>query len=126
MCLCLVGSILSALACLWSRIFLGFRRDSPLGRERTRIQQGATPYSPNVMLFFKTICWLDHDEYQKEVGATDPAFHIKAFASQTYLLSERVYVKHVLINIGFLLAGASLILFLASGASYLIEVKPPF
>jgi hypothetical protein len=125
MCLCLVGSIISALMCLWSRVFLGIRKGSVLSLEREKIREGVQQYSPNVMLFFKTICWLDHDKFQEQLGTTDRAFHIKAFASQTYLLSQRVYIKHVLVNAGFVLAGASLIFFLASGVSYLVEVKPP-
>lgn len=123
MCLCLAGSIICALICLWSRVFLGIKQDSILGRERAKIAEGVKTYSPNVMLFFKTISWLDHDRFQEQLGATDTAFHIKALASQAYLLSRRVYVKHVWVNAGFVLAGASLILFLASGASYLAAVK---
>ena len=123
MCLCLTGSIVSALICLWSRVFLGIKQDSMLGRERERIRAGAKTYSPNVMLFFKTISWLDHDTFQQQLGTTDTAFHIKALASQTYLLSKRVYVKHVWVNAGFVLAGASLIFFLASGMIYLAGVK---
>jgi hypothetical protein len=123
MCLCLVGSIVSALMCLWSRVFLGSKRDIVLGRERRRIKEGVRPYSPSVMLFFKTISWLDHDTFQEQVGTTDIPFQVKALASQTYLLSKRVYRKHVLVNAGFVLAGASLIFFLASGVSYLANVK---
>lgn len=123
MCLCLVGSIVSALICLWSRVFLGIKKDSILGREREKIRAGAKAYSPNVMLFFKTISWLDHDTFQEQLEATDTAFHIKALASQIYLLSKRVYVKHIWVNAGFVLAGASLIFFLASGVSYLAAVK---
>jgi len=123
MCLCLAGSIVSALMCLWSRVFIGIKRDSILGREQEKIRAGARRYSPNVMLFFKTITWLDHDAFQEQLGTTDTAFQIKALASQTYLLSKRVYVKHVWVNAGFVLAGASLIFFLASGVSYLAGVK---
>jgi hypothetical protein len=120
---CLVGSIISALMCLWSRVFLEIRRDSVLGQERRRIKEGAKLYSPNVMLFFKTICWLDHDRFQEQLETTDTSFHIRAIGSQAYLLSKRVYRKHVLVNAGFVLAGTSLILFLASGISYLAHVK---
>jgi hypothetical protein len=122
MCACLVGSIISALMCLWSRVFLGIRRDSVLGQEQKKIRDGAKLYSPNVMLFFKTICWLDHDRFQRQPETTDASFHIKALGSQAYLLSKRVYRKHVLVNAGFVLAGASLILFLASGVSYLVHL----
>jgi hypothetical protein len=123
MCLCLAGSIMSALACLWSRVFLLAERDTVLVEEKKRIKEGPAKYSPNVMLFFKTICWLEHDKFQEQLGTTDAAFHIKAFASQAYLLSKRVYAKHMWVNAGFVLAGVSLILFLASGVSYLVALK---
>ncbi len=118
MCVCLIGSIISALMCLWSRILLFSKRDRVLMREKKRIGE-AERYSPSVMLFFKTISWLDHDKFQVELAGVNKEFEIKALASQSYLLSKRVYVKHVLINAGFVLSGASLIFFLASGISYL-------
>jgi hypothetical protein len=96
MCVCLVGSIISALMCLWSRVFLGIKRDSVLGREKKKIRDGETHYSPNVMLFFKTICWLDHNIFQKQLETTDTSFQIRALGSQAYLLSKRVYRKHTL------------------------------
>jgi hypothetical protein len=70
------------------------------------------------MLFFKTITWLNHDKFQAELVGVDKQFEIQALASQSYLLSKRVYIKHLLINAGFILAGASLIFFLAGGISY--------
>ena len=123
MCTCLAASIVSALLCLWSRVFLGIKRDSVLGQERQRIAEGEKLYSPNVMFFFKTICWLDHDRFQAQLEQVDEEFHIRAVGSQAYLLSKRVYRKHVLVNAGFVLAGASLILFLASGVSYLAHIR---
>lgn len=123
MCLCLAASIVSALLCLWSRVFLLTKRDKILIREKTRISEGVHPYSPNVMLFFKTINWLDHDSFQEQLTTADTEFQIRALASQIYLLSRRTYVKHVLVNCGFMLAGASFILFLAGGMSYLVRIS---
>jgi len=123
MCLCLAASIVSALMCLWSRVFLLPKRDHILVGEKKRIKAGVQRYSPNVMLFFKTISWLDHDSFQEQLRATDKEFQIRALASQIYLLSKRVYVKHLLVNCGFVLAGASFILFLAGGMSYLARIK---
>jgi hypothetical protein len=123
MCVCLFGSIVSALMCLWSRIFLGGKGDSVLELEKKQINESGKPYSPNVMLFFRTISWLDHDRFQEQLVSTDAAFHIRALASQSYLLSRRVYVKHMLVNAGFVLSGASFLLFLASGMSYLAGLK---
>ncbi|MBC7933294.1 MAG: hypothetical protein H7Z38_22245, partial [Rubrivivax sp.] len=76
-----------------------------------------------VMLFFKTISWLEHDKFQEQSASVDQEFEIKALASQSYLLSKRVYVKHLLVNAGFVLSGASLIFFLASGISYLVGFR---
>lgn len=76
-------------------------------------------YPSSVMLFFKTITWLDHDQFQAQFAEIDMEFEIKALASQSYLLSKRVSAKHVLVNSGFVLAGASLIFFLLGGISYL-------
>lgn len=123
MCLCLAGSIVSALMCLWSRVFVLSRRDRVLATEKGRIKEGPQRYSPNVMVFFKTISWLDHDKFQEQLGLTDEKFQIRALASQIYHLSKRVYVKHLWINSGFVLAGASFIFFLAGGMSYLAKFK---
>jgi hypothetical protein len=118
MCLCLIGSIVCALFCLWSRIFLLPRRDSILKQERRDLKT-AERYSPNVMLFFRTISWLDHNKFQEQLGSIDKEFEIRALASQIYLLSKRVNTKHIAVNYGFVLAGASLIFFMAVGISYL-------
>lgn len=122
MCVCLIVSIISALMCLWSRVWLVSKRDAVLVKEKTRLKD-AEKYSPNVMLFFKTISWLDHDKFQSQLADVDEKFEIKALASQSYLLAKRVNAKHFLVNLGFLLSGASLIFFLAGGISYLASFK---
>ncbi len=122
MCSCLVGSIIIALMCLWSRVFISAKRDEALLLEKEKIK-GSERYSPNLMLFFKTISWLDHDKFQAQLIGIDKEFEIKALASQSYLLSKRVYVKHLLINAGFILAAASLIFFLAGGISYVVAFR---
>lgn len=122
MCVCLIASIISALMCLWSRVWLFSKRDAVLVKEKTRLKD-AEKYSPNVMLFFKTISWLDHDKFQSQLADVDEKFEIKALASQSYLLSKRVNAKHFFVNLGFVLSGASLIFFLAGGISYLASFK---
>lgn len=122
MCVCLVGSIVSALMCLWSRIFLFSKRDGVLVQAKKGIK-GGEKYPPEVMLFFETISWLEHTKFQSELLGMDQEFEIKALGSQSYLLSRRVYIKHRLINLGFLLSGGSLIFFLASGISYLASLS---
>lgn len=123
MCVCLVISIVSALSCLWSRITLIGKRDSVLAVEKKRIDAGAKDYRAPVMLYFKTLNWLAHDDFQERLRTTDIAFHTDALASQAFLLSGRVYRKHMLVNAGFVFTGASFLLFLASGISYLAALK---
>ena len=122
MCVCLVGSIVSALLCLWSRVFFFSKRDEVLVEAKKRIKLAAR-YPPELMLFFETISWLDHDKFQAELLGIDREFEIKALASQSYLLARRVHIKHRLINLGFVLSGGSLIFFLASGIRYLANFK---
>jgi hypothetical protein len=122
MCVCLIVSIISALMCLWSRVWLFSKRDAVLVNEKKRLKD-AKKYSPNVMLFFKTISWLDHDKFQSQLADVNEEFEIKALASQSYLLSKRVNAKHLLVNLGFVLSGASLIFFLAGGMSYLASFR---
>jgi len=122
MCLCLVGSIVSALICLLSRIFLLPKRDSVLRRERARVETAET-YSPNVMLFFQSVSWLDHDKFQEQLKTVDKEFEVEALASQIHHLSKRVSTKHKAVNYGFVFAGATLVFFLAVGISYVARFK---
>lgn len=122
MCLCLVGSIVGALMCLLSRIFLLPKRDSVLRRERARVKT-AKKYSPNVMLFFQSVSWLDHDKFQEQLKTVDKEFEVEALASQIHHLSKRVNTKHKAVNYGFVFAGATLVFFLAVGISYVARFK---
>ena len=122
MCLCLVGSIVSALVCLLSRIFLLSERDRILRRERAQVKT-AEKYSPNVMLFFQSVSWLDHDKFQEQLKTIDTDFEVAALASQIYHLSKRVTTKHKAVNYGFVFAGATLVFFLAVGISYVARFK---
>ena len=120
--LCLLASIVSALVCLLSRIFLWPGRDRVLRREKARVKT-AEKYSPNVMMFFQSVSWLDHDKFQEQLKTVDKEFEVEALASQIYLLSKRVTTKHKAINYGFAFAGATLLFFLAAGMSYVARFK---
>jgi len=108
--------------CLLSRIFLLPKRDSVLRRERERVKT-AKKYSPNVMLFFQSVSWLDHDKFQAQIKTIDKEFEVEALASQIYHLSKRVTTKHKAVNYGFVFAGATLVFFLAVGISYVARFK---
>jgi hypothetical protein len=122
MCVCLVGSIVCALTCLWSRIAFSAERDEMILSEIENLKE-AGEYSPNLMLFFKTIAMLDAEKFQTQLTKIDTEFEIKALASQIYLLSKRVYAKHLLVNYGFASVGGALIFFLLGGISYLANLR---
>jgi Pycsar effector protein len=118
----LVASIVSALMCLLSRIFLMPKQDSVLGREKARVKT-AEKYSPNVMMFFQSVSWLDHDKFQEQLKTVDKEFEVEAIASQIYHLAKRVTTKHKAVNYGFAFAGGTLVFFLAVGISYVARFK---
>lgn len=122
MTLCLVGSIISALACLWSRVAFSTERDRIILSEIKDLKEKGE-YSPHLMMFFKTIALLDAEKFQNQLAKIDEDFEIKAIASQCYLLSKRVSEKHLWANRGFVLVGGALIFFLLGGVSYLFNVK---
>jgi len=122
MCACLVGSIVCALMCLWSRVAFSAGRDEMILSELDKLKETGE-YSPHLMLFFKTITMLDPEKFQTQLTKIDTEFEIKALASQIYLLSKRVYAKHLLVNYGFASVGGALIFFLLGGVSYLANLR---
>jgi len=122
MTLCLVGSIVSALVCLWSRVSFSTERDRIILDEIKDLNE-KDEYSPHLMIFFKTIAMLDAEKFQNQLSKIDESFEIKALGSQCYLLSKRVSEKHLWANRGFALVGSALIFFLLASVSYLFNIK---
>lgn len=114
MCVCLVGSILSAFLCLRSRL--------GSSAEIERLKNSAE-YSPNEMLFFGTITHLDRDKFQAQLKDIGEDSEIEGLAAQIYLLSKNVSAKHIWVNRGFAFVGGALIFFLLGGISYLTDVR---
>jgi hypothetical protein len=121
MSVCVVGSVICALACLWSRIAFSAERDEMILKEMANLDKTGE-YSPNLMLFFKTIQMLEAEKFQTQLTKIDEDFEIKALGSQIYLLSKRVYAKHIMVNYGFALFGGALIFFLFGGIGYLLNI----
>lgn len=119
---CLVASIASAMMCLLSRIFLLPQRDDIMRREKARVET-APKYSPNVMWFFQSISWLDHDKFKEQLKTVDKEFEVEALGSQIHLLAKKVTTKHRAVNWGFVFAGATLVCLLAVGVSYVVRFK---
>ncbi len=121
MCLTLAGSIISALACLWSRIYSRSDVERLLSEAGVRIDNSTT-YAPHRMWFFQLLQALDQEKFGERLLTVDEDFEIRAMASQIHALSINVSKKHTWVNRGFSLAGCSLLLFLGAGISYIVAL----
>lgn len=125
MCVALAGSILCAIACLWSRIPLTKRgRDKYLASHNIQVDKLDT-YLPEATFFFQKISWLKSDLYQRLLLSADKRFEIEALGPDIHTIASNVVKKHRLVDVGFLLTGISLLLFLATGISYLVSFSNP-
>jgi hypothetical protein len=119
MSLSLTGSIVSALAGLWSRLHTPTAADKSLEDLHVRVEDGST-YAPESMWFFQRVRRLDERQFQARLQTVDEAFEIQVLAHEIHALSTNVEKKHRWVDRGFVLAGASLVLFLAAGASHVV------
>jgi hypothetical protein len=122
MAVSLVGSIVCAIGCLWSRIPL-----SDSAKERFlsdwRIEPDkAETYKPEATWFFQKISWLEAEAYKEHLLRADKRFEIKALGDSLVVLSQNVLKKHRLVDCGFALGGSSLISFFCMSFSYVISV----
>jgi hypothetical protein len=115
----LVASIASAIYCLWSRVYL---RPSSFVHSTLAKAHAVTldTYPPGTMWFFQFISGLNSAKFQRTLFRIDSRFEIEALASQISILSNNVRKKHIGANVGFVLAIATLLLFGAAAASYVM------
>ena len=118
---CLVGSIASALGCLWSRTFTKRKLHQYLASVGTS-REDLDTYGPEAMWFFQMIAGLDQKSFQERMLWVNREFEIRALASQISILSANVSKKHRCVNWGFVLVGISLILSLLAGICYLFRL----
>jgi hypothetical protein len=123
MCLALAGSILCAIACLWSRISLTKRAKERYLKDRKIHVDKLETYLPEATLFFQKISWLDSKLYQSLILSVNKRFEIQALAADVHTLAGNVVKKHQLVDVGFILTGVSLLLFLALGISYMLALS---
>jgi hypothetical protein len=122
MCLALTASIISAIFCLWSRIYSHAQIDA-FWRTFGVKPSDKNTYAPEVMWFFQFVVRLDKALFAEKMFDADRRFETRALAAQVYELSRNVLRKHQWLNWGFAFAGASLILFMAALASYLMHLR---
>ena len=116
MMLALSGSIISALLSLWSRGVV--RR--PVGRN----DHARTPEVELVaakMWFFEDIRRHDQERFIRALHRADQYMEVDAVGASIFVLASNVSRKHRWVNVGFLLVGVTLLLFLAAAVSYAIR-----
>ena len=114
---CLIGSIVSALNCLRSRIYTSAELAALIGQP----EDGGS-YPPERMWFFQFVGALNDVRFLSTLRHVDAGFEIEAMAAQAQLLSRNVHEKHRAVNRGFVLGGATLVLFFLAGLSYMAGV----
>jgi uncharacterized membrane protein YhaH (DUF805 family) len=115
----IVGSMISALACLHSRL-----HEATLNFVHQCYQVNPDKietYVPGVAWWYGMIAAMDRRLMIRYLQTSDDAFEIEALANQIVLLSGRILRKHQWANRGWLLAAFSLLFLLAAGASYVLR-----
>ena len=120
MTLCLMGSLMSAIWCLWSRTWSKSELMKYVGDAQEE-KPDADDYAPKVMWFFQMITVLDKDRFRTTLDAVNDPFELEAMASQIPILSKHVRSKHRYVNYGFALAALTVILFFFAALSYLFN-----
>lgn len=112
-------SILMAIACLYSRLS-NARLDELRKSFTEQDAQGGIRYRPAALYWFGTIARVDRGIGLKMIQSADDAFGLSAVTENLFLLAERVLAKHRWVNMGWVSAGASLLLLLAAAVSTVI------
>ncbi|MDB9525695.1 hypothetical protein PN498_06825 [Oscillatoria sp. CS-180] len=85
--------------------------------------QDSNVYPPEkIMWFFQFIEGLNRQKFQATIKSIEEKFELRVLAEEIYILSKNVREKHFTVNIGFVFAGLSLILFVVAAMSYLFSV----
>jgi len=121
MSLCVVGSILSALASLWSRIYKPSEVERLL-RDMMPLPGDGEVCPSEVMWFFQLIAGLDCEKFSDQLAQMDTRYEVKVLGREIHILSQNVTKKHKWVNRAFVLAGMTLIFFLIAGISYLVNL----
>ena len=115
-------TVICGLACLWSRIPLHkYAWTEPVTKGVDKKEQ--SPISDRRIGFFATLITLDKNRFHSHLQQIKQEDEIDIRLEQTYYFSRNVYKKHFYIDIGFVLAVMSLLLFLLAGALYVSNVS---
>jgi hypothetical protein len=116
----IVGSIISALLCLHSRLHEAALRD--IADHYHVDRKSIETYVPGVAWWFGMIARMEPRLMIHYLQTADEMFEAEALADQIVVLSGRNLAKHRAVNRGWLLAGASLLCLVIAGTSYVLRV----
>jgi len=115
-------SVISGLVCLWSRIPLHrYAWVEPENDGSDKEEQ--SPISGRQIGFFATLITVNKKRFKSHLQQIKPEDEVEIRLEQTYCFSRNVYKKHFFLDIGFVLAGVSVLLFLFAGALYIKNVS---
>jgi hypothetical protein len=117
MAIALLGSIVSAVTALFSRMYSDAEMEGYL--ERRGVQRDRPEsYRPSVTWFFQDLAQLDPQALSATLLRADAGYAVSVLAENVVALARNVVKKHRFVNWGFILAGATLVFFLAALVSY--------
>lgn len=121
MTLALVGAIISAVMCLITRVMPG----KEVRRRYGQALANCPPddYPPEMLWFFQALSVLDENYYSEQALKVSAEIEKKALINQNFLLAAKVLKKHVWVNWGFGCAAATLVFFLLTGLSYILQIS---
>jgi hypothetical protein len=122
MLLSLIVSIGASIFCIWSRIYSPKEVRRIIKKAESKYQNSNIYPPETIMWFFQFIEGLDEQKFQVTLGSIEENFELKVLAEEIFILSKKVRVKHLAVNIGFGFAALSLILFIVAAVSYLFSV----
>jgi len=120
MAVCLLASVASAIYCLWSRIYSAARLGEVIASAQPEMQRQDI-YAPQTVWFFQMLATLDPKRFHATLEGIDDRFEIEALGAQIQILSGNVRDKHRAVNLGFVFAAATMILFFFAGLSYMAQ-----
>jgi hypothetical protein len=76
-----------------------------------------------MLWFFQALSVLDENYYGEQALKVSAEIEKKALINQNFLLAAKVLKKHVWVNWGFGCAAATLVFFLLTGLSYIVQIS---
>ena len=80
-------------------------------------------YPPEILWFFQALSILDEHYYGEQALKVSAEVEKKALINQNFLLASKVLKKHIWVNWGFGCVAATLVFFLLTGLSYIVQIS---